>query len=159
MGVIYFAFMMFGVFTVRVPPATGSRDGWIARRGSAQARHHRATCTSTTRSTTPQFWLLWGVLCMNVTAGIGVLGQASPMIQEMFPGASSPAAAAGFVGLLSLVQHGRPVCLVVAVRLHRPDATPTRSSFVLGAVLYALVPPIGRARHRRAVRRGLSRSS
>ena len=34
----------------------------------------------------PQFWLLWVVLCMNVTAGIGVLGQASPMIQEMVPG-------------------------------------------------------------------------
>ena len=39
---------------------------------------------------TPQFWLLWGVLCMNVTAGIGVLGQASPMSQEMFPGQITP---------------------------------------------------------------------
>ena len=55
---------------------------------------------------TPQFYLLWGVLCLNVTAGIGVLGQASPMIQEMFPGRVTPLAAAGFVGLLSLFNMG-----------------------------------------------------
>jgi MFS family permease len=51
---------------------------------------------------TREFWLLWVVLCTNVTAGIGVLEQASPMIQEMFRGRVNPAAAAGFVGLLSL---------------------------------------------------------
>ena len=51
---------------------------------------------------TPQFWLIWSVLCLNVTAGIGVLGQASAMSQEMFPGKVTAIAAAGFVGLLSL---------------------------------------------------------
>ena len=51
---------------------------------------------------TPQFWLIWWVLCLNVTAGIGVLGQASAMSQEMFPGHVTAVAAAGFVGLLSL---------------------------------------------------------
>ena len=51
---------------------------------------------------TPQFWLIWGVLCLNVTAGIGVLGQASAMSQEMFPGKVTAVAAAGFVGLMSL---------------------------------------------------------
>ena len=51
---------------------------------------------------TPQFWLIWIVLCMNVTAGIGVLGQASAMSQEMFPGRVTAAAAGGFVGLLSI---------------------------------------------------------
>src|SRR5260370_39021269 len=51
---------------------------------------------------TPQFWLLWVVLCFNVTAGIGILEQASPMIQEMFPGKITAAAAGGFVALLSL---------------------------------------------------------
>ena len=55
---------------------------------------------------TPQFWLLWVVLCMNVTAGIGILEQASPMIQEMFKGRVTVAAAAGFVGLLSLFNMG-----------------------------------------------------
>ena len=51
---------------------------------------------------TPQFWLLWIVLCTNVTAGIGILEQASPMIQDFFRGHIAAAAAAGFVGLLSL---------------------------------------------------------
>ncbi len=55
---------------------------------------------------TPQFWLIWWVLCLNVTAGIGVLGQASAMSQEMFPGKVSAVAAAGFVGLLSLFNMG-----------------------------------------------------
>ena len=55
---------------------------------------------------TPQFYLLWLVLCLNVTAGIGVLGQASVMIQEIFKGTITAAAAAGFVGLLSLFNMG-----------------------------------------------------
>ncbi len=55
---------------------------------------------------TPQFWCIWIVLCMNVSAGIGVLGQASAMIQEMFPGKVSVVAAAGFVGLMSLFNMG-----------------------------------------------------
>jgi hypothetical protein len=55
---------------------------------------------------TPQFWLIWWVLCLNVTAGIGALGQASAMSQEMFPGRVTPVAAAGFVGLMSLFNMG-----------------------------------------------------
>ena len=55
---------------------------------------------------TPQFWLIWWILCLNVTAGIGVLGQASAMSQEMFPGHITPVAAAGFVGLMSLFNMG-----------------------------------------------------
>jgi MFS family permease len=51
---------------------------------------------------TKQFWLLWIVLCTNVTAGIGILEQASPMIQELFKGTIGPLAAGGFVGLLGL---------------------------------------------------------
>ena len=55
---------------------------------------------------TPQFWLLWTVLFCNVTAGIGILEQASPMIQDFFRdgdgSAVAAAAAAGFVGLLSI---------------------------------------------------------
>ena len=55
---------------------------------------------------TVQFWLLWIVLCMNVTAGIGILEQASPMIQELFRGRVTAGAAAGFVALLSLFNMG-----------------------------------------------------
>src|SRR6202050_3906829 len=101
MGVIYFMFMMIGVITVRVPAEDWKPAGWVA---SAHPRPlvTQASVSVEVASHTPQFWLLWVVLCMNVTAGIGVLSQASPMIQEMFSGKVSPAAAAGFVGLLSL---------------------------------------------------------
>jgi MFS family permease len=93
---------------------------------------------------TPQFWLLWGVLCMNVTAGIGVLGQASPMIQEMFGGRVTPAAAAGFVGLLSLFNMGgRFFWASISDYLGRRNTYFV--FFLLGIVLYATVPSIGRA--------------
>ena len=55
---------------------------------------------------TPQFWLIWIVLFLNTTAGIGVLGQASAMSQEMFPGHITASAAAGLVGLMSLFNMG-----------------------------------------------------
>jgi len=92
---------------------------------------------------TPQFWLLWMVLCLNVTAGIGVLGQASPMIQEMFPGAISVGAAAGFVGLLSLANMGgRFFWSSLSDYIGRKGVYAT--FFLLGAVLYAVVPVTGR---------------
>ncbi|MCC7010800.1 MAG: OFA family MFS transporter [Acidobacteria bacterium] len=101
MGLVYFALMMFGVFNVRVPP-----DGWTPAGFVPKAATNRlittANVTADEAIRTPQFWLLWGVLCMNVTAGIGILAQASPLIQESFPGRVTAAAAAGFVGLLSL---------------------------------------------------------
>jgi MFS family permease len=101
MGVIYFMFMMVGVVSVRVPAEGWKPAGWVP------SAHQRPLVTQANVSVdvawrTPQFWLLWVVLCMNVTAGIGVLGQASPMIQEMFPGRITPIAAASFVGLISL---------------------------------------------------------
>lgn len=93
---------------------------------------------------TRQFWLLWVVLCVNVTAGIGVLGQASPMIQEMFPGSITVAAAAGFVGLLSLANMiGRFFWSSLSDYIGRKAVYAT--FFLLGAVLYALVPSTGRA--------------
>ena len=81
---------------------------------------------------------------MNVSAGIGILEQASPMIQEMFPGAVGPAAAAGFVSLLSLFNMaGRIGWSGLSDRLGR---TPTYGLFfVLGPALYLLLPETGRA--------------
>jgi MFS family permease len=91
---------------------------------------------------TRQFWLLWIVLCMNVTAGIGVLGQASPMIQEVFPGRVTAIAAAGFVGLLSIFNMaGRFVWSSTSDRIGR--RTTYMIFFLLGFVLYALVPTAG----------------
>jgi MFS family permease len=91
---------------------------------------------------TPQFWLIWWVLCLNVTAGIGVLGQASAMSQEMFPGKVSVVAAAGVVGLLSLFNMlGRFFWASTSDYIGRKNTY--FCFFVLGTALYCLVPWTG----------------
>jgi MFS family permease len=143
MGVIYFIYMMFGVFTVRVPPA-----GWVPA-GAAAQRRTQATPSgpqvlATEAITTPQFWLLWVMLCVNVTAGIGVLGQASPMVQEMFPGVITAGAASVFFGILSLANmSGRFFWSSLSDYIGRKATY--MIFFLLGAVLYASVPATGRA--------------
>jgi len=92
--------------------------------------------------TTRQFWCLWVVLCFNVTAGIGVLLQASPMIQEVFKGTITAGAAAGFVGLLSLFNMGgRFFWASLSDKIGRKATY--ACFFVLGPVMYALVPFAG----------------
>ncbi|MFC4068150.1 OFA family MFS transporter [Actinoplanes subglobosus] len=107
LGVAYFVIMMFGVFNIRVPRAGWRPAGWdpatVREKPLVTTAHVSAANAIRTRS----FWLLWIVLFCNVTAGIGILEQASPMIQDFFrdgAGVSTVtvAAAAGFVGLLSL---------------------------------------------------------
>ena len=91
---------------------------------------------------TPQFWLLWAVLCLNVSAGIGVLGMASPMIQEVFQGRVSASAAAGFAGLLSLFNiAGRIFWASLSDRIGRKVTYAV--FFALGMLLYASVPLAG----------------
>lgn len=91
---------------------------------------------------TPQFWLLWVVLCMNVSAGIGVIGQASPMIQEIFAGRVSPAVAASFVGLISLFNMvGRFFWASTSDYIGRRNTY--MIFFLLGIVLYSSVPTLG----------------
>jgi len=110
LGLVYLLFMMFGAFIVRVPA-----DGWKPAGFDPASIKSKALVTTDSVSAgnaikTPQFWLLWVVLFCNVTAGIGILEQASPMIQDFFRenGTSTVAvtAAAGFVGLLSLFNMG-----------------------------------------------------
>lgn len=110
LGLVYLVFMMFGASIVRVPA-----DGWKPAGWDPSMIKHRELVTNASVSAgnaikTPQFWLLWIVLFCNVTAGIGILEQASPMIQDFFrEGGSSSVAAAtagGFVGLLSLFNMG-----------------------------------------------------
>src|SRR5260370_15993861 len=80
---------------------------------------------------------------MTVTGGGGVLGRASPMVQEFFTGQVSPAAAASFVGLLSLSNMaGRIVWATVSDYIGRRNTYLV--FFLLGILLYATVPTIGR---------------
>jgi MFS family permease len=93
--------MMLGAFTVRLPAEGWKPDGWEPSQAAERKLVTRGNVTADTAIRTPQFWLLWVVLFCNVTAGIGILEQASPMIQDHFDTVAA-AAAAGFVGLLSL---------------------------------------------------------
>jgi MFS family permease len=143
MGILYFVFMMFGVINVRVIP-----DGWKPAGFVPQAKPNVLVTTGDVSASnaikTKQFWLLWGVLFLNVTAGIGVLGQASAMIQEMFQGKVTAAAAGGFVGLLSIFNMlGRFVWSSASDKLGRKNTY--MIYFTLGAILYALVPTAGNA--------------
>src|SRR5205823_2643212 len=106
---------------------------------------------------TPQFWLIWWVLCLNVSAGIGVIGMASPMLQEIFAGklvglpdvgfnalnaaqkVQIAGIAAGFAGLLSLFNiGGRFFWASLSDYIGRKNTYYT--FFILGIVLYALAP-------------------
>lgn len=149
MGAIYFLFMMFGVFTVRVPAPGWKPEGYTPPAKGSKKMITDADVDADTAIKTPQFWLIFAVLMLNVTAGIGVLGQASVMIQEMFSieevgegAAIGAAAAAGFVGLLSLFNMiGRFFWSSISDKIGRKNTYSI--FFLLGAGLYFLVPSLG----------------
>jgi MFS family permease len=105
LAAIYFVMMTLGAFTVRLPADGWQPEGWDPDRAADRSMVTRGNVTAANAIKTPQFWLLWTVLFCNVTAGIGILEQASPMIQDHFDTVAA-AAAAGFVGLLSLCNMG-----------------------------------------------------
>lgn len=158
MAAIYFVFMMGGAFGYRIPPAGWRPEGWTApaaKSAMITTRHVHLRDAHKTR----QFWLIWAVLCLNVSAGIGVIGMASPMLQEIFAGsliglpdvtfadldtaqkASIAAIAAGFTGLLSLFNiGGRFFWASLSDKIGRKNTY--FCFFVLGIVLYALAPTL-----------------
>jgi MFS family permease len=156
MGVIYFVFMTIGAFAYRVTPAGWQPDGWAppSEKKSMISEHHVHLDNA---HKTPQFWLIWGVLCLNVSAGIGVIGMASPMLQEIFAGkliglpnvgfnaldagqkATIAGIAAGFAGLLSLFNiGGRVFWASLSDYIGRKNTY--FCFFLLGIALYALAP-------------------
>ena len=133
--------MLVGSMIVRVPAEGWKPEGW-----TAPAQPKKLVTTANVHVDvawkTPQFWCIWVVLCMNVTAGIGVLGQASAMSQEMFPAQVTAAVAAGFVGVLSLSNMlGRFFWASLSDVIGRKNTY--FCFFIIGLVLYALVPSTG----------------
>ena len=160
MGAIYFACMLAGAFGYRVPPLGWKPEGWSAppqQKAMITSRHVHLYHAPNT----PQFWLLWGVLCMNVSAGIGVIGMASPMLQEVFGGrlidVEMPltllseeqkqmvaSIGAGFTGLLSLFNIlGRFFWASLSDYIGRKRTY--LIFFALGMFLYASAPHSGQA--------------
>src|SRR5215468_7686222 len=156
MGAGYFCFMIIGAFRYRLPPAGWRPDGWTPPAASnAMISQHNVHLKDAHK--TPQFWLIWWVLCLNVSAGIGVIGMASPMLQEIFAGSliglpgvkfnalsgdqrvAIAAIAAGFTGLLSLFNiAGRFFWASLSDYIGRKNTYYT--FFILGIALYALAP-------------------
>jgi MFS family permease len=156
LGAIYFVFMMVGAFGYRVSPAGWRPEGWTPP-AKENAMISRYNVHLKDAHKTPQFWLIWWVLCLNVSAGIGVIGMASPMLQEIFAGsliglpgvrfnALSPdqrvaiaAIAAGFAGMLSLFNiGGRVFWASLSDYIGRKNTYYT--FFLLGIALYAITP-------------------
>jgi len=157
MAAIYFIFMMAGAMGYRVPAPGWKPAGWTPPAKKAEsgmiAQHHVHLNTA---MKTPQFWLIWAVLMLNVTAGIGVIGMASPILQEVFAGQLigvhatfnelNPAQlkqiatiAAAFAGLLSLFNiAGRFIWASFSDVIGRKLTYTV--FFVLGMALYASVP-------------------
>ena len=158
LGVIYFLVMSAGAFGFRVAP-TGWRPAGFTPSKDDQKREmitqNHVHLSQSIR--TPQFWLIWGVLCLNVTAGIGVISMASPMLQDVFGAkliggaadtsaaaqrAAIVAAAAGLVGLISLFNSlGRIFWASLSDKIGRK--TMYYAIFVIGIALYCLLPTWG----------------
>ncbi|SMF49780.1 MULTISPECIES: OFA family MFS transporter [unclassified Pseudomonas] len=160
MAAIYFVFMTAGALGYRVPPTGWKPEGWTAPakkagNGMVTDRHVHVSVAWKT----PQFALVWLVLCLNVSAGIGILGMASPLLQEVFAGkllgnelsfselnatqlAQIAAIAAGFTGLLSLFNiGGRFFWASFSDYIGRKNTY--FAFFALGVGLYSLVPNMG----------------
>ncbi|UNS95864.1 OFA family MFS transporter [Streptomyces tubbatahanensis] len=143
-GLAYAVFMALGVLLVRVPADGWRPAGWTP---PTEQRAMVSTAQVSARNAlrTPQFWCLWVVLCMNVTAGIGILEKAAPMIGDFFAGTSTPvsvSAAAGFVALLSLTNMGgRLVWSATSDAIGRKNMY--RVYLGAGALLYLLIATTG----------------
>jgi MFS family permease len=161
LALVYALFMTAGALAYRVPPAGWKPAGWTPPAAATNAMISTRHVHLSNAHRTPQFWLIWAVLCLNVTAGIGVIGMASPMLQEVFGGrligvdaaigaldatqaAQIAAIAAGFTGLLSLFNiGGRFFWASMSDRLGRKITYAI--FFLLGTALYASAPSAGHA--------------
>lgn len=159
MAAIYFVFMIGGALAYRVPPTGWKPEGWTApvkKTNSAMITNRHVHVSVAWK--TPQFRLVWLVLCLNVSAGIGILGMASPLLQEVFGGkllgtdqafgqldasqlAAIAAIAAGFTGLLSLFNIGGRFFWASFSDYIGRKAT-YFVFFALGFLLYASVPTL-----------------
>ncbi len=147
LAAIYLAYMMFGAFTIKVPAADWVPAGFDASKVRVKALVTSNHVSAKNAIRTRQFWLLWVVLFCNVTAGIGILEQAAPMIQDFFRQSDgnslvSAAVAGGFVGLLSLANMGGRFAWSAT-----SDKTGRKNIYMMylgvGTVLYVLLALVG----------------
>lgn len=162
LAAIYFIYMLVGAMSYRVPPPNWKPEGWEPPPESSKNSMITFNHVHLDKAwKTPQFWFLWGVLCLNVSATIGIIGVASPMLQEIFGGkllglnlsfnelnavqkTQIAAIGAGFAGLLSLFNiSGRFIWASLSDYIGRKSTYVI--FFLLGITLYLSNPSLGRA--------------
>ncbi|MGO2985989.1 MAG: OFA family MFS transporter, partial [Brevibacterium aurantiacum] len=104
LGIVYAVVIAAGAFVIRVPHPEWTPKNFDPAKATTKPMQTTGNVSVRNAIRTPQFWLLWVALFLNVTAGIGILENAAPMIQSYF--GITAAAAAGFVGLLSIGNMG-----------------------------------------------------
>jgi MFS family permease len=135
LGVVYFIVMSIGSRLLESPPAGWTPPGWTGAQAAAVSAERSLSRNEAVR--TPQFYLLWAILFINVTAGIGILAQASPMMQDMF--GRTPVEAAAVVSIISLFNAGgRFMWASASDYIGRRNTYTT--FFVLQFVLFLLIP-------------------
>ena len=157
MACIYFVFMMSGALSYRIPAGDWKPKGWvpsISKENNGMITPHHVHVKNVFKI--KQFWLLWGALCMNVSAGIGIIGMSSPMLQEVFGGqligvekiyseldksqlVGIATIAAGFTALLSLFNIGGRFFWASLSDFFGRKTTFV-IFFVLGGLLYISIP-------------------
>ncbi len=143
-GLIYLAVMLIAAFSYRLPPQGWQPDGWQAPDEDARDKLITTANVDIDQALrTPQFYQLWIVLCLNVTAGIGVLGVARTMITEIFgttlPQTVDTAFAATYVVMISAFNMvGRFIWASASDYLGRRNTY--WIFFLLGIALYLSVP-------------------
>ncbi len=157
MACIYFVFMMSGALSYRIPAGDWKPKGWvpsISKENNGMITPHHVHVKNVFKI--KQFWLLWGALCMNVSAGIGIIGMSSPMLQEVFGGqligvekiyseldksqlVAIATIAAGFTALLSLFNIGGRFFWASLSDFFGRKTTFV-IFFVLGGLLYISIP-------------------
>ena len=144
LGVVYLIVMLFAAFSYRIPAGDWKPQGWVEPSEKERGALISAKNVDIDQALkTPQFYQLWIVLCLNVTAGIGVLGVARTMITEIF-GSSLPQVvdtsfAATYVVMISAFNMvGRFIWASASDYVGRRNTY--WIFFVLGIVLYLSIP-------------------
>ncbi|MFN8857203.1 MAG: OFA family MFS transporter [Planctomycetaceae bacterium] len=142
LGILYGILMLVGAFTVRVPPPGWQPAGFVPSPATGSKMVTTRNVHADVAIRTPQFYLLWVMLCLNVTAGIGILGKASDMVQDMF--GVSVAEGSWFVGILSAANMGGRFLWSTLSDFLGRKAT-YAIYFGLGLLLYGLLPTLGKS--------------
>ena len=144
LGISYFLIMALASFGYRIPPKDWKPSGW----DESMRKANKSPVTSENvhidqALKTPQFYLLWVVLCFNVTAGIGVLGVAKTMMSDIFstalPAIVNASFAATYVLMISAFNMvGRFFWASTSDYIGRKNTY--YIFFILGILLYLSIP-------------------